>query len=209
MGTLFAPATARSCARRGTTTPTPTTAPTTAPAPRTQMAARSSLSTRLSPARGNLLVGAAPPRGVTCYARRRGAGKSVVCNKTVVAKEGREDQVQELCAAYADDMKKSASGVISFECTKDTHDKQQFHFWERYKNTACFNDNLSSEATQGFLEALSDHLEKPVGISLFEYADGKLGSACVEIGPKGEGGLDDATGANKYGGGARYEQTSA
>ena len=55
---------------------------------------------------------------------------------------------------------------------------------------------------------MSDYVEKPVGIALFEYQDGKLGNSCVEIGPKGEGGLDDATGANKYGGGARYEQTS-
>ena len=55
---------------------------------------------------------------------------------------------------------------------------------------------------------MSEYVEKPVGIALFEYVNGEIGNCCVEIGPKGEGGLDDATGANKYGGGARYEQTS-
>ena len=146
--------------------------------------------------------------GVACCARRRGQEKSVVCNKTLVCKEGKEDEVQELCAAYTDAMKASASGVLSFECTRDTHDDLQFHFWERYKDAASFSAAMAGEETQGFLGEVSEKLQKPVGVSLFEYADGKVGSACVEVGPKGEGGLDDATGANKYGGGARYEQTS-
>ena len=146
--------------------------------------------------------------GVACCARRRKQEKSVVCNKTLVCKEGKEDEVQELCAAYADAMKASASGVLSFECTRDTHDDLQFHFWERYKDASSFSAAMAGEKTQGFLGEVSEKLQKPVGVSLFEYADGKVGSACVEVGPKGEGGLDDATGANKYGGGARYEQTS-
>lgn len=147
-------------------------------------------------------------RDVAALARRKGAEKNVVCNKTIVAKEGKEQEVQDLCAAYAKDMKANTAGILSFECTKDTHEPQHFHFWERYKNAAYFNKNMASEETQAFLRDLSDHLEKPVGISLFEYVNGQIGNACVEIGPKGEGGLDDATGANKYGGGARYEQTS-
>ncbi|QDZ22852.1 hypothetical protein HOP50_09g54000 [Chloropicon primus] len=146
--------------------------------------------------------------GLACQARRKGGDKNVVCNKMVIAKEGSEGEVQELCASYAEDMKANAVGILSFECTKDTHDGKQFHFWERYKNVSYFNENMSSEKTQGFLKDLSPLVEKPVGVSLFEYANGQIGSACVEVGPKGEGGLDDATGANKYGGGARYEQTS-
>ena len=147
--------------------------------------------------------------GKVC-AVRKGREKNVVCTKTVVAKEEHASTVQDLCATYAEKMKADHKGILSFEVTQDTFEENAFHFWERYKNTAYFNENMASEDTSTFLQELSknDLLEKPVGIALFEYENGKIGNACVEIGPKGEGGLDDATGANKYGGGARYEQTS-
>lgn len=80
------------------------------------------------------------------------------------------------------------------------------------------------------------YLEKPVGMVLYEWRDGNLGAACIQggvcviwpvrlfhcttialfciiilygcrTGPKGEGGLDDATGAGGRGG-AGYTQTS-
>ena len=51
-------------------------------------------------------------------------------------------------------------------------------------------------------------LDGPVGMVLYEMKDGKLGMASVQGGPRGEGGLDDATGATGAAGGASYKQTS-
>lgn len=42
---------------------------------------------------------------------------------------------------------------------------------------------------------------------LYEWQNGQIGMSCVHGGPKGEGGLDDATGAGGAGG-AGYKQTS-
>ena len=42
-----------------------------------------------------------------------------------------------------------------------------------------------------------------------EWRDGQLGPACAQGGPKGEGGLDDATGGSGMAGGAGLKQTSA
>ena len=53
-------------------------------------------------------------------------------------------------------------------------------------------------------------LRDGIGMMLYEWSDGKLGATAMPIGPKGEGGLDDATGQNGGGGGgAGYTQTSA
>mmetsp|Transcript_26120 Transcript_26120/g.55866 ORF Transcript_26120/g.55866 Transcript_26120/m.55866 type:complete len:177 (-) Transcript_26120:46-576(-) len=146
--------------------------------------------------------------GVPLGAVRKGGEKNVVCTKTVLAKAEHAAKVKELCAKYEEDMKANQAGILAFECTEDNFDENAVHFWERYKNSAYFNQGMQSKETTAFLKEVAEYVEKPVGIALFEYANGQIGNACVEIGPKGEGGLDDATGANKYGGGARYEQTS-
>lgn len=46
-------------------------------------------------------------------------------------------------------------------------------------------------------------------MALYEWNDGQLGAVCLQGGPKGEGGLDDATGASGAAGGAGLKQTSA
>ncbi|KAG2439177.1 hypothetical protein HXX76_004543 [Chlamydomonas incerta] len=58
------------------------------------------------------------------------------------------------------------------------------------------------------LTELQPHLMGPMGISLYSYENGMLGPASIQEGPKGEGGLDDATGASGAAGGASYKQTS-
>ncbi|GIL47205.1 hypothetical protein Vafri_4077 [Volvox africanus] len=58
------------------------------------------------------------------------------------------------------------------------------------------------------LEKLQPHLEKPIGMSLYTYENGRIGPVAIQAGPKGEGGLDDATGASGAAGGASYKQTS-
>lgn len=172
---------------------------------------------------------------------KKGKEKNVVCTKTLIAKGEHRDDVERLCGEYYETIKGAycgrRTGVLSFECNRDTFDDNVFHFFERYTTTDKFQDMMGKEETKTFLENVSalrdraadpphdaltamrivrfddrvqvnEYLEKPVGMALYEYVDGRMGNACVGIGPKGEGGLDDATGANKYGGGARYEQTS-
>ena len=68
--------------------------------------------------------------------------------------------------------------------------------------------NTSPELSK-FMEKLADLLDRPVGMALYAMKDGKVGMAAVQGGPKGEGGLDDATGASGAAGGASYKQTSA
>ena len=51
-------------------------------------------------------------------------------------------------------------------------------------------------------------LDGPIGMALYEMKNGQLGAIGVQGGPRGEGGLDDATGASGAAGGASYKQTS-
>ena len=83
---------------------------------------------------------------------RKGREKNVVCTKTIVAKDEHKDAVQDLCATYAATMKDTKKGILSFECTQDNFEENSFHFWERYKNTAYFNESMSSEETSTFLK---------------------------------------------------------
>eukprot|EP00877_Chromochloris_zofingiensis_P012634 jgi/Chrzof1/7624/Cz02g30190.t1 len=59
----------------------------------------------------------------------------------------------------------------------------------------------------GFMESVAPFLEGPIGVALYEYRNGQISNVCVHGGPKGEGGLDDATGAGGAGG-AGMKQTS-
>lgn len=60
---------------------------------------------------------------------------------------------------------------------------------------------------KAFLEESSAMVKDNIGISLYEIKDGKIGVSSIAEGPKGEGGLEDATGAGSVGG-AGYTQTS-
>jgi len=60
---------------------------------------------------------------------------------------------------------------------------------------------------KAFLEKSSAIVKDSIGISLYEIKDGKIGVSSIAEGPKGEGGLEDATGAGSVGG-AGYTQTS-
>lgn len=62
---------------------------------------------------------------------------------------------------------------------------------------------------KAFMENVQKYLEQPVGMALYEMKDGQIGAVATQGGPKGEGGLDDATGAAGTAGGAGYKQTSS
>lgn len=58
-----------------------------------------------------------------------------------------------------------------------------------------------------FLTKLEPLAAEDIGVTLYEIRDGRIGAASIAAGPKGEGGLEDATGAGGAGG-AGYQQTS-
>ena len=105
-------------------------------------------------------------------------------------------------------VRKGREGLVGFEVGQDAFESHVFHVWERYATAPGMEKMMDEPVVHSFLEALSPHLDKPVGLALFEMRDGKVGPAAVGFGPKGEGGLDDATGAAKFGGGASYKQTT-
>jgi len=100
-------------------------------------------------------------------------------------------------------------GIEAFDAHEDPFEPGTFHWWERYTSADALRSYCSSAGQQAFEEGLLPLLEGGIGMLLYEWADGKLGSPSIPIGPKGEGGLDDATGqSGGAGGGAGYTQTS-
>ena len=84
-----------------------------------------------------------------------------------------------------------------------------FHFWEMYESNGDLGRHNTTPEYQQFMEKVQTLIDGPIGMALYEWKDGRLGPACTQGGPRGEGGLDDATGASGAAGGASYKQTSA
>lgn len=144
---------------------------------------------------------------------KKASAKNVVCSKTLVVKPGQEDQVEQMCRDIVqfskDRMQDRSSGIHTFECSQDNWDKNVFHFWERYESNSHLGTHNTCHEYTTFMKKIQPHLEQPVGMALYEWRDGQLGNVCVQGGPKGEGGLDDATGASGSSGGASMKQTSS
>ncbi|KAI3438791.1 hypothetical protein D9Q98_001208 [Chlorella vulgaris] len=170
---------------------------------------------RLAAARGSDTASAPRSRGrllVTAAIKVR-KGKQVLCNKTLKAKEGNESEVAALCQDIAEwsrgRMADRGSGVLAFQFSEDDFEKGTFHFFEIYASQNDMTAHNNHEQVKTFVVKIQDLLEGPLGMVLYEYNDGKIGPASMEGDVKGEGGLDDATGTNRFGGGASMKQTSA
>eukprot|EP00271_Cylindrocystis_brebissonii_P020994 TRINITY_DN72_c0_g2_i1.p1 TRINITY_DN72_c0_g2~~TRINITY_DN72_c0_g2_i1.p1 ORF type:complete len:323 (+),score=58.97 TRINITY_DN72_c0_g2_i1:13-981(+) len=175
------------------------------------------------PVRGN--VGCVSPSSTSqCHqrhqtlrieaARKVVTGRSYVLSSTLVAEEGKVEEVMKLCKgilAWADERKKDTKlGVLHFECNTDAFDANVIHFWERYNTFPSMNDTRASPEHCQFMDEVRPLLVEPVALAAYEYKDGQLGCMLNPIGPKGEGGLDDATGGSGgSGGGATLKQTSS
>ena len=152
-----------------------------------------------------------PPAAV-----RRDAARQVVCSKTLVAKEGCETEVGDLCAGMVAALAPPTSGgppavrgVLDARLLTDAANPRTFHLWERYDSNRTLGEVNTGEPYAAFMKAVAPLLEGPVGMALYEWKDGHLGAPAVQGGPKGEGGLDDATGGQGMPGGAGMKQTSA
>lgn len=101
------------------------------------------------------------------------------------------------------------AGLQTFDIHEDPWTAGVFNVWERWDTVASLGRFGSSPEQQAFEAAVLPLTRTGIGMALYEWQDGKLGVACVPIGPKGEGGLDDAPGAHGgVGGGSSYVQTS-
>ncbi|GJP50262.1 hypothetical protein CLOM_g9400 [Closterium sp. NIES-68] len=145
-------------------------------------------------------------------AKRVQSDRSLVLSSTLEVTPGKEKEAQELCkkiCVWAEEKKKDrANGIIHFECTGDAYESNLIHFWERFDSFLSMNNIHASPDYTKFLEEVRPLLEAPVKLAAYEYKDGQIGHMLNPIGPKGEGGLDDATGQGGSGGGASYKQTS-
>ncbi|KAL3691364.1 hypothetical protein R1sor_005015 [Riccia sorocarpa] len=131
-------------------------------------------------------------------AKRIQTGRSYVLSSTLHIAEGKEEEVAALCRGilrWAEE-KKSAkgSGIAVFECNVDPFEKNVLHFWEQYASFQIMNDTRASPEHTKFINEVRPFLTGPIGLAAYEYKDGQIGHMMNPIGPKGEGGLDDATG---------------
>lgn len=148
-----------------------------------------------------------------CAAVKKQREKQVVCSKTLVAKAGKEAALERKCRDILDFSLGKASnkdnGIVEFVCSRDLYESNVFHFWERYDGNVSLGRHNTSPEFMSFMEGVQDLLEEPIGLALYAFQDGQLSNVCVQGGPKGEGGLDDATGASKSAGAAGMKQTSS
>jgi quinol monooxygenase YgiN len=139
--------------------------------------------------------------------------KQVACSRTLIAKPGQEEALEALCKEIVSfskaRMADTKTGLVAFECSKDMFEPNTYHFWEVYESNLALGKHSTLPELKQFMEKTNDMLVGPIGMALYEYKDGKLGAVSVQGGPKGEGGLDDATGASGAAGGASYKQTSS
>lgn len=148
---------------------------------------------------GRSRSGAGRQRLQVLAAVKEKTGKQVVCSKTLVARKEAAAQVQTLCqgiVTYTEDrMRDRTSGIQQYQCMRDGFEDNVFHFYERYASNAHLGRHNTSDEVVKFMTSVQPLLEAPVGMALYEFKNGRLGVAAVQGGPKGEGGLDDATGA--------------
>ncbi|GMH36120.1 hypothetical protein BSKO_03988 [Bryopsis sp. KO-2023] len=144
---------------------------------------------------------------------KRASYKNVVCSKTLIAKKAYIKKLQRECKSMSEfaqkEMSNRENGILSFEVFQDPFEENQIHFMERYLDNTKMGEFNSSTRFTKFMKDVQTYLEEPVGLALYEWRDGQLGASSMQGGPKGEGGLDDATGASGMAAGAGLRQTSA
>lgn len=144
-------------------------------------------------------------RRLTIEAAKRVDNKrSFMLNCTLKAQEAEIEKVSRLCddiRQWAIEKKKdAASGCKQFDCYVDLYDKNVFHFMEEYASVLHMNDFQASPEHTKFFEEVRPLLLEPIALAVYELRDGQVGDMLNPIGPKGEGGLDDATGQAGRGG---------
>lgn len=123
-------------------------------------------------------------------AQKKRSMKHVVFSKTLVAKKAYLGKLKRECKTMSDyaekSMKDSENGIMGFDVFQDPFDELQIHFFERYQDSVKMGKFNSGDRFVKFMKDVQKYIEKPVGFALYEWDNGRLGSASVQGGPKGE-----------------------
>lgn len=145
-------------------------------------------------------------------AKRMVSDRSFLMSTTLVAKHEEEDKVVELCRLITEwgqeKQKDRTSGVLQFGCFADLYGKHTYHFMERYSSFENIVSFRSLPEHTKFMNDVRPLLTQPIALAVYEYWNGQIGHMRTPMGPKGEGGLDDATGQAGIGGGVSHKQQS-
>uniref|UniRef100_A0A7S2FB25 ABM domain-containing protein n=1 Tax=Pycnococcus provasolii TaxID=41880 RepID=A0A7S2FB25_9CHLO len=152
-----------------------------------------------------------------CMAIKVSNQSSVAFTAMLKASSGSRLSVMEKLQKYVDDMQdvalesSSASNnslALIFAAQEDSHEEGTFHLWQRYRNAQDMLKAQEHVTSKIFYEEIRPSLSQPVALATYDCrADGSISPCCVPFGPKGEGGMDDATGAAKMAAGAAAKQT--
>jgi hypothetical protein len=100
--------------------------------------------------------------------------------------------------------------LLAFHADRDQWERNVFHLWLQAPSNEALGRIDTAPRAVAFMRDTAPLLERPVGMCMYTLGpDGSLGAPAMQGGPKGEGGLDDATGASGMVGGAGVGQTSA
>ena len=84
--------------------------------------------------------------------------KHIVCSKTLVAKPDQAERLQKKCQDILDfSLGKAANksnGIIEFTCSRDIHEPNSFHFWERYDSNVSLGRHNTSAEFMSFMEGV-------------------------------------------------------
>lgn len=145
-------------------------------------------------------------------AKRVVSDRSFLMSTTLVAKEEEEEKVVELCRSITEwgqqKQKDRSSGVLQFGCFADLYGKHTYHFMERYSSFEHIVNFRSLPEHTKFMNDVRPLLTQPMALAVYEYENGQIGHMRTPMGPKGEGGLDDASGQAGIGGGVSHKQQS-
>ncbi|MCO5553159.1 hypothetical protein L7F22_006680 [Adiantum nelumboides] len=137
-------------------------------------------------------------------AKRVDSKRSFLLNSTLKAQESEIEKVAKLCndiRTWArEKMEDAGTGCKAFDCYVDLYEKNVFHFMEEYGSVLHMNDFRASSEHAKFFEEVRPLLVEPIALAVYELRDGNVSCMMNPIGPKGEGGLDDATGQSGRGG---------
>eukprot|EP00403_Amphidinium_massartii_P009575 CAMPEP_0178420866 /NCGR_PEP_ID=MMETSP0689_2-20121128/26354_1 /TAXON_ID=160604 /ORGANISM="Amphidinium massartii, Strain CS-259" /LENGTH=230 /DNA_ID=CAMNT_0020042363 /DNA_START=131 /DNA_END=823 /DNA_ORIENTATION=+ len=107
------------------------------------------------------------------------------------AQPGSERRVARRLARFVADAEEEGNAMTAV-VTQSEEDPCDFMVILRYRDEQKMLQHQAHPSTKEHLEALEEHLERPIGLYLMDEQMGQLGMARHPFGPGGEGGRDDA-----------------
>ena len=130
---------------------------------------------------------------------------------TLVPAAGNEEGVREQCARIVGwaqgKLDDPASGLKEFHAHADELDSNVVHIWQRFASADAMGRLHNTVEYATFHRDVAELLVEPMAMGMYRSThDGKISCLMYPFGPKGEGGVDDATGQGGMAGGVGYKQ---